>query len=40
MKSKDYKQILIQAYNDQELTSEDFLNTLEHFERLVKEEND
>ena len=35
----NYKQVLLDAYASQDLTPEDFANTLEHFEELIKSEN-
>ena len=39
MNHTDYKQILLDAYASQDLAPEDFANTLEHFEELIKSEN-
>jgi len=36
MESKDYKQILMNAYTYQELSIEDFENTLDHYVELEK----
>lgn len=39
MTSKHYKQILVKEYETQELSTEDFKNTLEFYTELVKKEN-
>ena len=39
MNANDYKQMLINAYKDQELSVEDFENTLAHFAGLCVKEN-
>jgi hypothetical protein len=38
MKAENYKSILINAYKNQELTIEDFENTLEHYAKLILKE--
>jgi hypothetical protein len=38
MKAEHYKEILLNEYENQELTKEEFKNTLEHFEKLIVEE--
>jgi hypothetical protein len=38
-KTEMYKQILINDYKEKEMTLEDFINTLEYFEELVRTEN-
>ena len=38
MKAENYKSILINAYKNQELTIEDFENTLEHYTKLILKE--
>ena len=38
MKAENYKQELINVYKNQELSVEDFENTLDHYTKLVKEE--
>lgn len=38
MESKDYRQILVRAYTSQELTPDDFDNTLIHFAKLYHKE--
>ena len=35
MKAENYKSILINAYKNQELTIEDFENTLNHYTKLI-----
>lgn len=35
MTAENYKSILINAYKNQELTIEDFENTLEHYTKLI-----
>jgi len=39
MKSENYLDLLIQEYNNQELTNEDLKNTLKHYAKLYHEEN-
>lgn len=38
MKSEDYKQLLVNEYKNQELTTEEFEDTLMHFAKLYHEE--
>ena len=38
MKAENYKSILINAYKNQELTIEDFENTLEYYTKLILKE--
>jgi hypothetical protein len=38
MKAEYYKEIILNAYNDKELTQDDFKDTLEHYAKLLKEE--
>ena len=38
MDSTDYKNILLLAYMDEELTAKDFINTLEYYAELYHQE--